>query len=46
MKKVIKIAFVLGVAWLCLCIYNDSTPNEALDEVSEYIEEIQEGISK
>jgi len=50
MKKMIKIAFVLGVALLCLCIYNDSTPSEAIEDVSTYIGDISDkmegGVSK
>ena len=37
MKKVIKLAFILGTALLCMCIYNDSTPSEAIEDVSTYI---------
>ena len=40
MRKVIKIAFVVGIALLCMCIYNDSTPSEAIEEVSNYIGDI------
>ena len=40
MRKVIKIAFVVGIALLCMCIYNDSTPSEAIEDVSSYIEDI------
>ena len=40
MRKVIKIAFVVGMALLCMCIYNDSTPSEAIEDVSNYIGEI------
>ena len=40
MRKVIKIAFVVGLALLCMCIYNDSTPSEAVEEVSNYIGDI------
>ena len=40
MRKVIKIAFVVGIALLCMCIYNDSTPSEAIEDVSNYIGEI------
>ena len=40
MRKVIKIAFVVGIALLCMCIYNDSTPSEAVEEVSNYIGDI------
>ena len=44
MKRVIKIAFVLGVALLCMCIYNDSTPSEAVEDVSTYIGDISDKI--
>ena len=40
MRKVIKIAFVVGIALLCMCIYNDSTPSEAIEDVSTYIGDI------
>jgi hypothetical protein len=40
MRKVIKLAFVVGMALLCMCIYNDSTPSEAVEEVSNYIGDI------
>ena len=40
MRKVIKLAFVVGMALLCMCIYNDSTPSEAVEEVSNYIRDI------
>jgi hypothetical protein len=40
MKRIIKIAFVLGVALLCMCIYNDCTPSESIEEISSYIGEI------
>ncbi len=37
MKKVIKLAFILGTALLCMCIYNDCTPSESIEEISSYI---------
>ena len=40
MKTIVKIAFVVGIALLCMCIYNDSTPSEAIEEVSSYIEDV------
>ena len=40
MRKVIKLAFVVSTALLCMCIYNDSTPSEAIEEVSNYISDI------
>ena len=40
MKTMIKLAFVLGTALLCMCIYIDCTPSEAIEEVSNYIGDI------
>ena len=40
MRKVIKLAFVVSTALLCMCIYNDSTPSEAIEDVSNYIGDI------
>ncbi len=37
MKTIVKLAFVVGLALLCMCIYNDSTPSEAIEDVSTYI---------
>ena len=38
MKKIIKLAFICGVALLLMCIYNDCTPSESIEEISSYID--------